>query len=423
MNIILHIGSDKCGSTAIQRTLARNRQTLLERGIAYCDYGQLAGEDGWYRREGATHLVNPDRLRAFLDKAERDGISQMIFSHEGWHTLPAQDIELIRAALSDHDLQIVFYLREQADYASSAYLQRAKTGFDTKELFEVYHGRKKVAIIPDYLETLTRWTEVFPTTRLSLRVFDRSLLFKGDAVLDFFHTIDVSIEGISLDPSPINTSITLEVAEALELLHSLGLTNWDDGSLVMGVGERLGKSRVILSPHQVFTTRARWFFTNWKIARRFCGRNLLFPFKPIRRLPYDPHAVKNLILEVGKQMPYLLLLAEGEYPALSKFNEFKAQDFRASENGIEIKQGRSMLRIRIGNWHTPEFYAFAKLEMIFVPTMNDIIVELGSQRKTTKNGSVSFEIDFTETPILETIEIQFESPEPETLEIFRLEIY
>ena len=58
MKVVLHIGADKCGSTAIQRTLFQNHDVLKEKGIAY-----LAGEFGYAhdgpmcRAKGETRFI------------------------------------------------------------------------------------------------------------------------------------------------------------------------------------------------------------------------------------------------------------------------------------------------------------------------------------------------------------------------------
>jgi hypothetical protein len=125
----------------------------------------------------------------------------------------------IRKALLQvaESIKIVFYLRDQVSLSISAYSTAVKSGrrapFDVNEVISTnpYYN---------HLSTLDLWGSVFGAENLILREFDRQSLHRGDIVDDFFHVIDVPIEGLSR-PSRRNESLdalSLEVIREMNLL-------------------------------------------------------------------------------------------------------------------------------------------------------------------------------------------------------------
>jgi len=144
MRLVLHIGSTKTGSSALQATLYARRQTLLEeaktlypdRGIASSAHHLLAASihpGAW--RMHVTELPE-DRDAYFADTAAAiredvaaTGADTLILSSEYfWGSFPPALYKTFGAAFGDFSIEVVAFLRRQDEWAISSYLQAVKNG-------------------------------------------------------------------------------------------------------------------------------------------------------------------------------------------------------------------------------------------------------------------------------------------------------
>jgi hypothetical protein len=136
MQLIVHIGTGKTGSSSIQRTLVVAKAVLRQRGIAYLG---LMGEElpqryyswqrgGWSELWSLGAAVAQQQLSDLLQKGiaalQAAGCDRVIWSNEtifGNHELVMPALQ----ALRDQGVQvsIVVYLRRHDAWARSAYLQ------------------------------------------------------------------------------------------------------------------------------------------------------------------------------------------------------------------------------------------------------------------------------------------------------------
>lgn len=137
--LVVHIGTGKAGSTAIQRVLEEERARLAEQGIGWL--GRLLehapGEEraGWQRPGGDAalfHGLPPERaaaeihtvLSGALETAAARGMNRLVWSHEAIFArregvAPA----LTRLAAEGWPVRAVVYLRRHDRWAQSAYAQ------------------------------------------------------------------------------------------------------------------------------------------------------------------------------------------------------------------------------------------------------------------------------------------------------------
>ncbi len=184
---LLHIGRQKSGTSALQRALASGR-------------AHLARHETLYPGAGGTEIAH-HRLARFF-RATRDGevddaeqrlaelrrltteiagarARRVLISSEGLQNTDPRDVA---AVFPPDRTRIVVYLREQLDFAVSAYCQAIQAQARSTKLHRfVRHTRA------DYAAFLGHWSDAFGQDRLIVRVYDRASLRDGDVVADFFH--------------------------------------------------------------------------------------------------------------------------------------------------------------------------------------------------------------------------------------------
>ena len=212
MQCILHIGTAKAGSTAIQTFLNRNRGLLRERRILYSsalggleNHGLHVLGYGGFRRnnylteQGITTPAqlegrkkdNLNRLTRELDDADARGYQTILFSSELLQSNLATVDEIRRLkqyldGLGLESFRIVVYLRDPAEVISSLYSTEVKCG--NIALAPPSVDDPGLAVLCDHRQTLKRWSEVFGRENVTPRVFGKHTLSKGNVVADFIET-------------------------------------------------------------------------------------------------------------------------------------------------------------------------------------------------------------------------------------------
>jgi len=188
-SIILHIGPDKTGSTAIQCTLADNVDLLESCGVLYSG-------GGGHNDEGLALVFSkvikstlsrnsgykPKRDHGYLEKLQQrvksTSADHLILSYEGLIHLTVEELWTLRKFLTglSEKVIVVLYVRDPFSYALSAVSQRVKTGCRSRMYFPS---------IIRYQNHLERWSSVFGREALEVRLFSRDVFPDGDVVLDF----------------------------------------------------------------------------------------------------------------------------------------------------------------------------------------------------------------------------------------------
>jgi hypothetical protein len=206
MRIVLHIGTHKAGSSAIQHMLSHNRDRLRKKGFCYPQLttGQLGHHDlAWAIRSsagGRTPMpVGGDVVAKLRRQLKRSDCHTAILSSEEFEfaTTPDQ-LRMIRRTLPADPLQIVVYLRRQDRYLVSEYGQHLRM---YKHRFSGsvhdFYMRYNFTARLNYLRALTRWANVFGEENLIVRPFEQGQFENGTLVDDAraaFGLSDVALE-------------------------------------------------------------------------------------------------------------------------------------------------------------------------------------------------------------------------------------
>jgi hypothetical protein len=300
VELTLHIGMSKTGTTSIQRFLATNRARLVEGGVLYPKSPgtprhlrlgmamktdeQLARTPAWY----GLKVADPDVMRRRFGRRLRreiaeSGVDRVLMSDEILYATYDDAIARLRRFTDDvsRRLRVVVYLRRQDDHLLSNYQQLVKAG-STMKLADYAAGDRSRSY--DYSRRLAFWEQVVAPDELVVRAFDRSFFRGGSLLEDFLDACDVDIPLDELEGTrDQNASLDAECVEFLRLynLHQ---------QRSRGVGPAQVRNRAVRQrlrqlpqgPTLALPTTTlddfmeQWSASNRAVARHHLGRDDLF---------------------------------------------------------------------------------------------------------------------------------------------------
>lgn len=200
---ILHIGTEKTGTTALQMAFRREAERLAALGVRYPDFRMLnhaalafAAADAEAGVQdlgphigllpGETRADFVARLHGWLDsetRAHPDGRFVFSTEHAQSRLNSVAAVERVRAILSEHfdGIEIAVYLRRWDRMALSYHATAVRNGTTARFTFNRY---AKSPLL-DYPGLLDRWAQVFGAEHVHVRVFDRVELTNGSILDDF----------------------------------------------------------------------------------------------------------------------------------------------------------------------------------------------------------------------------------------------
>ncbi len=253
---VLHIGTEKTGTTTLQAALFLNRKTLAERGyfvpMSLTPYRMLANHEGLttyalddnnfhddLRRKAGIHRA--EQLVQHREMAMRNlrqeiagrplGSNTLLLSNEHCHSrlIRRSEVQALHEMLAEYvdSFEVLVYLRPQHDLAASLYDQALKAGYfdiDVLPDFETTGQRWVERRYFDYDDLLTRWGDVFGAAALRPRLYDRERLINGSILDDYFHQIGCPRDGVQVPPDR-NTSIAATHQQTLLTINRFARAN------------------------------------------------------------------------------------------------------------------------------------------------------------------------------------------------------
>jgi hypothetical protein len=222
--IILHIGSHKTGSTALQRYLDKNRKYLSENNIQYLDginqnyiylaFCEAPEKEHELIRQGLGHSAGArawvKRARKRLDAELAAGTADVLISAEELCRLSEAGIRAMRDVLEPYgDVRVVCYARDPLEYCFSEAQEGLKGGLTYADICAAPPR-------PDYADMLAGYFAVFGRERVSVRAYQ-----SGHPIqYDFLEALD-----LPLDAAPpastirANSSLSLPACQILSHIN------------------------------------------------------------------------------------------------------------------------------------------------------------------------------------------------------------
>lgn len=287
MRIVLHIGTHKAGSSAIQHMLSHNRDRLRKKGFCYprLATGQMGHHDlAWALRASAggrtPRPVGGDVVANLRRQLKRSDCHTAILSSEEFEfaTTPDQ-LRMIRRALPADPLQIVVYLRRQDRYLVSEYSQHLKmSGTRFSGSIHDFYMRYNFPGRLHYLRALTRWANMFGQENLIVRPFEPGQFENGTLVDDARAAFGLTDVPLEMPPDlAINKGLSGSACVLLSHANRHDLDPESHGRLVdlLYRHEELFASASfdLLSSRNIVDLMAQFAESNAKVAQTYLGRS------------------------------------------------------------------------------------------------------------------------------------------------------
>jgi len=256
MTIVLHIGTHKTGTTAIQRFAASKRAKLRSRGLWYPSYDEI----GLFVHYGHHHVAHAianengnrlslDETRRFVDyiQAKKRRGEIVLISAEPFyrHLLPAAGgywaerkayIERVRSFFPTDDVRVLTIIRRQDTFARSLYQERIKvTKYRLK--FREFLSTERPSF--EYYNHLRLFSGAFG----KVEVLTYEDLAASGLIDAFFAHLGIDVADIPGRPSA-NPSLPIDLVEFKRILNSTSLKPErlkEIGTLLLDKADRVSK--------------------------------------------------------------------------------------------------------------------------------------------------------------------------------------
>ncbi len=209
MKLYIHIGSDKCGSTAIQKSLHLNRSNLIKLGhyIPSSGFGRENGHASCFiDKSGKVFSLLIEELKSIENE-----FSAAIISWEGIHFLNAKTLINEYKELKEFNSVALYYVRDQAEIIQSGILQQWKQSHCNVPFKKIFPETRK------YYNIAERWSNFLGQKTIVVN-YDRNKFPKNDIAYDFYNRIGFRDYKL-LEPITQSTNDSLQYESALFLSH------------------------------------------------------------------------------------------------------------------------------------------------------------------------------------------------------------
>ena len=285
-DIVVHIGTHRTGSTALQHFLSLNHGQLLDEGIQYLAAGR-GGTNPENHHSLAFALDNGQPAPVAALRQELDAVGERTAVISSEMLVEFDSAPVLAQVLEGHRVRIVVFVRRQDLRLESGYRQMVKssvtrlahTMWDHDSLRH-YHWRH------DYYLLLTPFAEHFGSDAITVIPYDepRDPTFVYRA---FLEALSVPWSTQLVEPPPLqrNHSLDNDCLELKRLSNRDPLPLDDDLALARGL-EAISAARPrhsvrsLLPPGHRARIRKRYEYANRRTALTYLGRPELFSTTP-----------------------------------------------------------------------------------------------------------------------------------------------
>jgi len=239
-NLILHIGTEKTGTTTIQEFLHLNRNLLAKyevyfpKSIGMRNHRPLATwclsdnrNDIFLRMNNLTETKQREKWKEeFINKFEEElsglnpGINRVIVSSEHFSSLLNQpvEIETLKQFFDNwfKNIQVIVYLRRQDFLIVSRFSTACRAGIVSDNLLP---NPATLPTFVNYQKLLNKWSGTFGKENICPVVFEKSLFYKNDLICDFIRQCGLPANLDYTIPENKNESLSETAQEVTQLFN------------------------------------------------------------------------------------------------------------------------------------------------------------------------------------------------------------
>ena len=329
MKCLLHIGTEKTGSTALQAYLFRNRKVLSREGFHVCQSSGLRNNrllaqahmrswrvDEYFKFQNLTDIRarkawRRSMLAAFSQEVAAASPKHHTFlvSSEHFHSrlISRGEVRMLATSLQSlfDEVEFSCYFRRQDEMAVSFYTTVLMAGNSPGSILPTAQGAQRTRSYYDFERLLNRWAAAFGKDAITPRVYHPTCLKDGEVAADFLDVLGVAPGEKSPPPRRLNTSLSAEAQQVLLWANSrldgvpIARARAARGGLVEKLRQRAPGPQSLPSRQDVERFMRYYEESNARCARKWFGREQLFPldFGRYPEEPYygDPERVEELI--------------------------------------------------------------------------------------------------------------------------------
>ncbi len=219
--LIVHIGANKTGSSAVQRFLSMNNLGLRAEGIVVPDNGfrvvdKIEGHHVWGFQDLLKSVSEGRKqLEDVIDAIDLayPNATAILLSAENLTANPAAP-SLFEDLVKRYETKVIIYIRRQDEYILSTWQQwNSKLSAD----FWAW-AISVVGVLGDWQAYLENWETVIPRDQITVRIFDRSKLEGGDIIADFHSMLGISkpLSALAYPEGTVNPSFSDAIVDLVK---------------------------------------------------------------------------------------------------------------------------------------------------------------------------------------------------------------
>lgn len=242
MKLVLHIGTEKTGTTLLQDWLYANKTALSAQGVflsavmgqtnnrKIVSYFQTSFDDFTRRNKIHSQAEKAAYFEGFEAEVRAEikaGAAEhhtMVITSEHFHSrlCDRKEIQALAAFLKEQfsEVKVLCYFREQASMRESLYSTGLKVSEGRPlELFHADAGSQSYYY--NFLQIATRWSEAFGQENMDFRIYDRARFCEQDIRKDFLAALPEAVDQatLSFDRSSANESLSLLQGRMLQVIN------------------------------------------------------------------------------------------------------------------------------------------------------------------------------------------------------------
>jgi hypothetical protein len=389
LNLYLHIGTEKTGTTSIQEFMRSNRDLLRDNGVLYpytpgfANHTMLAMAAQSAARGNLARLFgvkDHNELAAFRSKLSKDlseelgksACPKVVMSNEHCSSRLVTDdaVENLRDLLADHfeRIYIVVYIRRQDDFVVSSYSTAVKTG-SVEPLTPP--SEKLVKLRYDYWDLLSRWARVFGRGNILCRRYDKTALASGSIVDNFLDLTGIAANLPYDRPTDYNESLNAEALEFVRVANQFGVPPLNPNAseakpdiprrrrLLRCLAETSKGPSIDLCEDDRRALMASVRDSNRRVAMEYFGGEIQSSDDPLFGPRLDKERVSQVSLSVDRAVEFALRLWSWNAQTLDRTKKRRIHLEQAAREGRPVpRRHRALLK------PSPSEHASAKAAML-----------------------------------------------------------